>query len=198
MKIPSKSIICLFFAICIANADPPDSFEEERYIAEFYAIDNTRTSVYLHPVSLLVGANAKMLLLYSTVEMPLSLYNAPIIKPSVLYDKDLLRLGTNLGFRHYPSGRGEGLYLQPQAGAFYISTKYLSPADFDIFADEDYKNNKKAKRRSGTWFDFMGYLGYAYKFRYLSIYNDTGIGYGCILSECSLIFDGNIGIGISF
>jgi len=182
MKTLRKSVICLFLAIYTANASD-------------YAIDNTRISVYLHPVSLLVGANAKMLMLQSTVETPLSLYNAPIIKPSVWYDKDIFRIGADLGFRHYPGGRGEGLYLQPEVGAFYISAKDLY---FDVFDDENDKDYNQMKRQKGAWFDFMGYLGCTYKFRYISIYSDTGIGYNCIRSECSLVFDGNIGIGISF
>jgi len=183
MKIFRQSIICLFLAICTANAEP---------------IDNTRISVYLHPVSLLMGANEKMLALYSTVEVPVNLYIAPIIKPSALYDKDVFRLGTDLGFRHYPSERGDGLYLQPQIGAFYVSIKDkpLSSINYDVFDDDE--KDEETKRLSGVWYDFMGYLGYTYKFRYLTIYNDTGIGYGCVRSECSLIFDGNIGIGISF
>jgi len=185
MKTLRKSIICLFLAICTANAQP-ESFE-------YYSTDNTRTSVYLHPVSLLIGTNEKTLILYSTVEIPLSLYNAPIIKPGVWHNKDLLALGAELGFRHYPSGRGEGLYLQPQVGAFYLSAKDFSPFSMD-FEYEDDKQNK----RKGAWLEFMGFLGSTHKFRYLSIYYDTGIGYSCIFSKCSLLLDGNMGIGIPF
>jgi len=189
MKTLRKSIACLFLAIYTANAVSMDTFAQEKgNVADPSEIDYTKISIYLHPVLLLGGANAKTLFLYSTVEIPLSLYNAPIIKPSVWNHKDFFRIGTDLGFRHYPAGRGEGLYLQPQIGAFYFSA-----TDWDFFVDID-----DGKPSGKTWFDAMGYLGYTYKFRYISIYSDTGIGYGWIHSKGALIFDANLGIGISF
>jgi len=182
MRVLYKSIAFLFLAFFTAITDSSAS-------------DNTNNSIYLHPVALLVGANAKGLLFYSTVEIPLSLYNAPIIKPSFWKGQDIVRIGSDFGFRHYLAGRGEGLYLQPQAGAFYFSAKNWS-------FDRDYKNNDgeldEYKRKRGTWFDGMLYLGNAYKFTYISIYSDTGIGYGCALGICDLIYDVNIGLGISF
>jgi len=192
MKILLKSIACLFLAICAANATVIDSFAQEKgNVEDPSAVDYTKISVYLHPVMLLVGANAKTLFLYSTIEIPISLYNSPIIKPSVWNQEYFSRVGVDLGFRHYPSGRGEGLYLQPQVGAFYLSAK----DGWSFSLDEE---ESKVEKISGKWLDVMGYLGYAYKFKYLSIYSDSGIGYACIQSECGLMFDANIGIGISF
>jgi hypothetical protein len=179
MRILYKSIAFLFLAFFTANAEK----------------DNTDISVYLHPVALLFGADAKALLFYSTVEVPLSLYNAPIIKPSLWKGQEFIRVGSDLGFRHYLAGRGEGLYLQPQVGAFYFSAKNWSWS-----RDWYNKNNDEYKRSTGTWLDGMLYLGNAYKFTYISIYSDTGIGYGCAfrLGSCALIYDANIGLGISF
>jgi hypothetical protein len=181
MKILYKSIAFLFLAFFTANASFPNPS----------ALDNTRMSVYLHPVSILLGANDKTVLFYSTIEIPLNLYIAPIIKPSFWSGKDIFRIGSDLGFRHYLAGRGEGLYLQLKGGAFYFSAKNWN-------FDSDSKNNDEIKRSKGTWFDGMAYLGQAYKFRYISIYYDYGIGYGCALGSCALIPDGNIGLGISF
>jgi len=196
MKILLKSTAFLFLAFFTANAslNPLDMEEigrEKEYVANTSALDNSKISIYLHPITLLIGANAKTLIFYSTIEIPLSLYNAPIIKPSVWNAASITRFGTDIGFRHYLAGRGEGLYLQPQFGLFYLSAKDWS---FDFDWDEDTGTEKK----SGKWFDGMLYLGRAYKFAYISIYSDAGIGYGCVLDKCSLIYDANIGLGISF
>jgi hypothetical protein len=189
MRVFCKSIAFLFFFFFTANAySQPFDMESVDLKKK-----NTEILVYLHPVALLVGANSKMLLFYSTIEVPLSLYNAPIIKPSLWQGQELTRVGSDFGFRHYLAGRGEGLYLQPQAGAFYFSAKNWSWS-----RDLDKKNNDEYKRSSGTWFDGMLYLGNAYKFTYISIYSDTGIGYSCALGDCALIYDVNIGLGISF
>jgi len=194
MRFLGKAMIFLFFSVFAANAS---------------AHDNTRISVYLHPVALLVGLNDGMPMVYSTVEVPFSLYNALIVKPSLLTLKpslwtsvkdknevldsnvELLSLGSDIGFRHYPAGTGEGLYLQGQAGLFYLSVKDIS--------------DKKEFRV--PWYDFMGYFGYAYKFAYMSIYSDTGLGYACVggsksnfkySGKCTLAWDANFGIGIPF
>jgi len=207
MKVLHKSIALLFLTFFTANAslNPLDlgavdrekeSVDRENaYVADPRpAIDYTKISVYLHPVSLLVGANIKVLFLYSTIEIPMSLYNAPIIKPSVWNSPGLTRVGSDIGFRHYLAGRGEGLYLQPQVGAFYISAKNWTSGSI---VDWDY-DEEEARKKRGTWFDGMLYMGHAYKFAYISIYSDAGLGYGCVLGACTLIYDANIGLGISF
>jgi hypothetical protein len=190
MGIFRKSTFILFLAFFAANA-AMEQFEQERIAANPSAVDNSRVSVYFHPAALLIGANVDMLVLYSTVEKPFSLYNSLIVKPSIWYNDYFSRIGGDIGLRHYPGGRGEGLYLQLQGGAFRISAKRDWSWDIDL-KDNDEKEN------SGVWFDGMGYFGYAYKYAYLSIYSDTGIGYGCVLSACSLIYDINLGIGIAF
>lgn len=179
MKIFSKVIALLFLAVFAANAQHP----------------NTRVSVYLHPVALLVGLDAKMPMIYSTVEIPFSLYNALTVRPSLWFNTDDVkgyRIGSDLGFRHYLSGRGEGMYLQPQAGVFYLS---VDDIDFSWGWQDE---NRKKTEKSAMWYDFMGYFGYSYKFAYISIYSDTGIGYSCIAGDCFLSVDANFGIGIAF
>jgi len=177
MKILRRSIAFFFLAFLTANADP---------------VDYTKKAIYLHPVSLLVGANANELVLYSTIEIPLNLYFAPIIKPSVWNGHGEFRVGSDLGIRHYLAGRGEGMFLQLQGGFFHYSVK---DGDSEGFGDWNYGDFKKD---SGTWVDGMLYLGNAYKFAYVNIYTDSGIGYGCILGACAIRFDANIGLGISF
>jgi len=180
MNIFPKITILLFLAVFAANA--------QEY-------PNERISVYLHPVALLVGLDAKIPMIYSTVEVPFSLYNALIVKPSLWLSTDdtnkFYRVGSELGFRHYLDGRGEGMYLQPQIGAFYLSVNNI---DFSWFGEDAREKNKE----SAMWYDFMGYFGYSYKFAYISIYSDTGIGYSCIAGDCSLVFDANFGIGFAF
>jgi len=179
MKILHKFTVFLFLAVFTANADP---------------VDYTKNAIYFHPVSLLVGANDNELILYTTAEIPLNLYFAPIIQPSVWNGNGEFRIGGDLGIRHYLAGRGEGMYLQLQAGAFYFSVtdSKSNVADFASVTDDDFKSDR------GTWIDGMLYLGNAYKFAYVNLYMDSGIGYGCVLGACSIRFDGNIGLGISF
>jgi len=160
---------------------------------------NTRLSVYLHPVALVAGLDMGIPMIYSTVEIPFNLFNALIVKPSLWINNSFLgetkfyRAGSDFGLRHYPSGRGEGLYLQPQFGAFYLSIK-----DWDWGVDFEEGDNTPKTKGSAFWYDFTGYFGYSYKFAYISIYSDTGVGYGCISGVCSLIYDLNFGIGIPF
>jgi len=181
MKILRRFIVFFFLAFFTANAQ-----------------DNTKTVVYLHPVVLLYGADAKALILYSTVEIPLNLYFAPIIKPSVWNWEEVFRVGSDLGLRHYLAGKGEGLYIQPQVGVFYISAKSGRWGHWD--SSDDYWDDfyGTSEQKHGAWLDGMLYLGNTYKFAYVSIFMDSGIGYGCTLGVCSLMYDGNIGLGISF
>jgi len=80
-----------------------------------------------------------------------------------------------VGIRHFPSEKGEGLYLQGQAGIFYL------------YSD----------RNSSMWFDIMGYIGYAKKYSGVRIFIDAGIGLG-IADYRSFLFDVNLGIGFPF
>jgi len=198
MRVLCKTIACLFLVLFTANAslNPVDMEEvgREKAYADPSAVDYTKVSVYVHPITLLVGANSKALLFYSTIEIPMSLYNAPIIKPSVWNIPGITRVGSDFGFRHYLAGRGEGMYLQPQVGLFYLSAK-----NWTFNLDYDYKDDLIGYEKvSGAWYDGMLYLGTAYKFAYISIYSDTGIGYGCALKVCTLIWDANMALGISF
>jgi hypothetical protein len=199
MAIPRKSLAFLFLAFFTANAqllNPINTAEQEKGYIASSALDNSRVSIYLHPFNLISGASMKLLLLYSTIEVPLNLYFAPIIKPSLWNYRDrLFRLGSDFGLRHYLAGRGEGWYLQPQVGLFYLSAK-VEDWSFDLDDLDDDSNRGSTSK--GTWFDGMLYLGSSYKFAYVNIYYDFGMGYGCALKECVLIYDTNIGIGISF
>jgi len=194
MKFLRKTVIFFFLAVFAVNAQAQEQ-------------DNTRTSVYLHPAILVMGLNAGVPMIYSTVEVPFSLYNALIVKPNLwismegkneLFDEvDLLRLGSDFGIRHYPAGRGEGFYLQGQLGLYYLSIEEM---DNTVAAAD------RVKFKS-FWYDFMGYLGWAYKFTYINVYSDTGLGYVCVSGGkssfeysggCTLMWDVNLGIGFSF
>jgi len=177
MKILRRFTVFFFLAFFTANADP---------------VDCTKKAIYIHPVMLLIGANENELILYSTIEIPINLYFAPIIKPSVWNGLGEFRVGSDLGIRHYLAGRGEGMYLQPQVGFFHYSVRDGDSEGVGDWSDRDIKKDR------GTWIDGMLYLGNAYKFAYVNIYTDSGIGYGCVLGTCSIRFDANIGLGISF
>jgi len=190
-----KYIAILFFAFFTANAvsNPlTESISKEKgKIANPSALNNKKISVYFHPIILLFGASAETLMLYSTVEIPLNLYNAPIIKPSVLNGHNSTRIGSDFGLRHYLAGRGEGLYLQPQFGMFYSRNWNVG-----LLSDSNLKDHDAKK--AGPYVDGMLYLGESYKFVYVSMFYDVGIGYGHALGKGSLLIDVNLGLGVSF
>lgn len=200
MKISNKIVAFVFLAVLAANAQEFEYLEHPKLPKH----PNTRVSVYLHPVAFVIGLDESAIYVHSTIEIPISLYNAFVIKPSFWKDaKDswkyiegldwseldntsLLRIGSGLGFRHYPGGRGEGLYLQGQAGAYYLSIEEL---------------DNKNKTTNTVWYDFTTSLGQTYKFAHISLYSDVGVGYACTTKgerTCSLVLDGNLGIGLPF
>ncbi|MCL2282286.1 MAG: hypothetical protein FWC26_03100 [Fibromonadales bacterium] len=182
MKILSKATALIFLALFAANAQ--EQAPEK---------DNMKTTIYLHPVTLLFGVAAKAPLIYLTVEQPFSPYNALIVRPNAwIADGSIYRIGSDLGFRHYLAGGGEGMHLQLQGGVFYLAEDEYK-IEFN-WGDDDEKKDKG----SSLWWDIMGYFGYSHKFAYASLYSDTGVGFGCMANICSLLFDLNFGVGFSF
>ena len=177
-------ILMGFVFVVNVNAQSEQNNETSNTQAEQNKIaDNKRTSLYLHPIFLIAGLATEdaPLLLYSTIEIPSSLSNSLIIRPSLWYIpgynneinlRDAFRFGSDIGIRHFPSGKGEGLYLQAQSGIFYLS----------------------ADNKSSLWFDVMGYIGYAKKYSGVRIFIDVGIGIGFVESR-GLLGDVNLGIG---
>ncbi|MDR3000882.1 MAG: hypothetical protein LBU89_06420 [Fibromonadaceae bacterium] len=179
-------------------------------ISNSYAnAQKTAVSVYLHPISSffgILGASP----IFLTVEIPFSLSNSLIIKPSLLNISDhsayIFRLGSDFGFRHHLSGKGEGLYLQGQMGVFYYKR-----TDFSFIGDKIFSIFFDMPRKS-LWLDAMGYVGYSLKFSRVNVFIDAGIGIIMgIDTETGQVkpvtfFDGagilwpdiNFGIGISF
>jgi len=174
-------------------------------------IANLRTSVYLHPFSTFLGLIG-FSPIYLTAEIPFSLYNSLIIRPSFLdishIDGDkAFRVGSDIGLRHYLAGNGEGLYLQGQMGIFYFRNNNHYIHDEECGSEEANKNPfyriynipKKA-----LWLDAMGYIGYSLKFSNISIFIDAGFGPALGINHRHIkLFDDlwsdlNIGIGIPF
>jgi hypothetical protein len=185
-------VLLLIISISYANAQETADVQ-----------DNTRISVYFHPLSL----SSNMLFniinaIYSTIETSFDLYNSLIVKPSLLREKTdriLFKLGSDIGMRHYLFGKGEGFYLQEQIGVFYYKCYYISDSDSVFFILPFHPPNIK-----GLWLDVMGYLGYSLKFSDVSIFADVGfgIGTGKSIIDKSLrinpLPDFNFGIGIPF
>ncbi|MDR0515703.1 MAG: hypothetical protein LBH25_01500 [Fibromonadaceae bacterium] len=134
-------------------------------------VHKSAVSVYMHPVTsvfAMLGAGP----IYLTIEIPFSLSNSLIIKPSLLniseHDANIFRLGSDIGFRHHLSGKGEGLYLQGQIGAFYYKrTGFIGDRIFPLFFDMP---------RKCLWLDAMGYVGYSLKISHINVFIDTGVG----------------------
>jgi len=174
--------------------------------------NNTRVSVYLHPATMLFALWGTSPV-YLTVEFPFSLYNSLIIRPSYLNishedeDDKAFRLGSDIGFRHYLAGKGEGLYLQGQMGVFYFrNNNHICDegcGDVLVFPEPFY--NIYIPKKS-IWLDAMGYIGYSLKFSNVSIFVDAGFGRVLGVStetrrvklDDKFWPDLNIGIGIPF
>jgi len=177
--------------------------------------NNTRVSVYLHPASLCVNL-FDITAIYSTVEIPFSLSNSLMVKPSLLNNYTEFRLGSDIGFRHYLTGKGEGLYLQGQIGVFYykrnVDTRSCGCDIYDTFCEcgtevidipRDYCFPVRFYGKS-LWLDVMGYVGYSWKFSYVRIFIDAGFGSVLgIRTKAKYVYlsglpDLNIGVGIPF
>ena len=169
---------CIILSIiCISSVNAEEQTEEQ---------DNTKVSVYIHPVSILFNtwvSNA----IYSTIEIPFSLSNSLIIKPSFLRentDRNIFRLGSDIGMRHYLSGKGEGFYLQEQIGIFYYKSNRVDDCSCDVGGEYECECSDTFFFMlpfplipiNYLWFDAMGYFGYSWKFSYVSIFADVGIG----------------------
>jgi len=171
-------------------------------------VQKSAVSIYMHPVTFfysILGTD----LIFLTVEIPFSLSNSLIIKPSLLnisnHDAYIFRLGSDIGFRHHLSGKGEGLYLQGQTGVFYYKrTGFIGDKIFSRFFDIP---------RKCLWLDAMGYVGYSLKFSRVNVFIDTGVGIIIgidtetgqvkpvkLFGDVGKVFlpDINFGIGISF
>jgi len=144
--------------------------------------DNTRVSFYAHPLSTFLGIIG-FSPIYFTFEIPFSLYNSLIIRPSFLNishvdDDKAFRLGSDIGFRHYLAGKGEGLYLQGQMGVFYFKNNNHYIYDEECGSEEANKNPfyRVYIPRKSLWLDAMGYMGYSLKFSNVSVFIDVGFG----------------------
>ncbi|MCL1956876.1 MAG: hypothetical protein FWF63_06100 [Fibromonadales bacterium] len=176
--------------------------------------NNTRVSLYLHPASLfsnLIDITA----IYSTVEIPFSLSNSLIVKPSLFNNYTEFRLGSDIGFRNYQTGNGEGLYLQGQIGVFYYKRNvdnrgcgcdlYDTSCEcgIEVINPSDYCFPVRFYGKS-LWLDVMGYIGNSWKFSQVSVFLDVGFGGVLgIRTKAKYIYlsglpDLNIGVGVPF
>ena len=204
-----RCLLFIYILLIISNANAQGQIEEQ---------DNTRVSVYIHPASLLFNTWASLFnpwisnTIYSTIEIPFSLSNSLIIKPSLLRentDNKMFKLGSDIGMRHYLSRKGEGLYLQEQIGIFYYKTNHFDdccdvlPGEYECECSDTffYMLPFHAVPIKYLWFDVMGYLGYSWKFSYISVFADAGVGIVLGINNSlhiSPLPDINIGVGIPF
>ena len=80
----------------------------------------------------------------------------------------VVRLGTQAGYRIYPSGRNQGLYLQGAVSSYYVSGQ-----------------RPGLTKGTGYWLDGLGYIGYAAKYGNLGIQADVGAGYSIAIRSGS-------------
>jgi hypothetical protein len=140
--------------------------------------DNQKTSVYLHPVSLIAGfAGMGIEGFYLPIwfnltgEIPLSERYALIVNPSLVYmyeDEDetgkAFFVGSGVGIRRFVNGNADGLYLQIMPYINYGKGNHWGDDGEDSF--------------SSINADILGYIGYSIKYSKISLFFDIGIGYG--------------------
>ena len=171
--------------------------------------------IHLHPASTIFSLSSLFVeeskdgyeynvpvLLYLTLEKPLSQSSSLIIRPSFLSynrffysDKDsVIRIGTDIGVRYYLNDKGEfgdGIYLGGTAGLFYFKCK-----------EEVYLNNYpygyKYEPKSSLWFDVAFYVGKAWKFSGVTLSLDAALGINLTnnLGGVPFIYDVNFCVGI--
>ncbi|MDR2593435.1 MAG: hypothetical protein LBC87_01510 [Fibromonadaceae bacterium] len=173
-------------------------------------ISYANAQVYIHPLALssnLFNTDYEdVAIIYSTMEIPINLSRSLIVKPSLLMehntDVDLLKVGSDIGIRHYVQGKGEGWYFQEQMGIFYYKNENTENGDDVIYMPILLFHPTDTK---GFLLDAMGYLGYSWKFSKWSVFAD--IGFGFAIEDKSIIDlkhfrlyplpDFNLGIGFS-
>jgi hypothetical protein len=172
---------------------------------------NKKTSIYLHPISLLTGlcVGEAPFILYLTGEYPLNEYYSLILSPSLwtggndewMGGSDYFKLGSGVGIRRFIYGEASGHYLQLMPSAHYLR--------YQAWHDDDVK-----RKVSGPKLDVIGYIGYSAKYYYVSIFFEAGMGYrwsflpvkyedwlcgsSCKDFSKSLTFDANMGLGFPF
>ena len=114
-----KLIITFFLLTSVANSQEEQTLEVIDMQELKNKIYDDRVSVYLHPLTLIFSVgnfiedrNRMDIVLYATVEVPLSLSSSLIIRPSYWYNPDNIRLGSDIGIRYYTKEKGKGNYLQ--------------------------------------------------------------------------------------
>jgi len=154
--------------------------------------DNLRTSIYLHPPTLIVSVPMEEipLMLYATLEFPSSGSNSIIINPSVWKGKvtagalgntgiEIFRLASGIGIRHFPSGNSEGFYLQLMPSLHYYAITEILDYGHSINSGDWCTDSRGCEDDyTGYFFDILGYIGYSAKYSSLRFFMDIGLGYG--------------------
>ncbi|MDR3002218.1 MAG: hypothetical protein LBU89_13270 [Fibromonadaceae bacterium] len=151
----SRLLALIVFAVAITHAQVPLSYD-----------GNDRVNFLLHPIGTFVLSTTHSLAaLYLTAELSLDehfRHNYLVFHPSLLANQDIIKLGSGIGFRHYPgSNYNGGFYMQIMPSAHYLK--------FSI------SEGNRIGAVSGSAVDVLGYVGYS--FRNVA-FLDVGIGYG--------------------
>jgi hypothetical protein len=147
---------------------------------------NQRTSVYLHPVSLIAGFASEgkfPFMLYLTGEFPFNERYALIVDPSLLtWDDDdggeVFAIGSGIGIRRFVNGNADGFYLQliPNISYWEEIAHWKDWKGIGKNGEDEYED--KTDNASGINVDVLGYIGYSIKYSKISLFFDIGIGYG--------------------
>ena len=225
----SSAIAFLPIAKAIEQEKAESKIVEEKNVSKNNPEDyqkNLRVMAYLHPLPLFFGAAYNMLMLSSTIEIPLSLSNSFIIQPTIwagssdgyipvviatnddrVEYKKLKRVGSGVGMRRYVVEKGQGFYLQAIASAYYIHADSISHKK-DEYEDDYWYSAPKITtwtKVKGVIGELMFYVGAAHKWKNISFSYEGGMGFGYDGTDTfqmgyinSLVTNFNLCIGIPF
>jgi hypothetical protein len=165
-----------------------------------------KTTLYVHPLSLIVGAAADILplMLNFTIEQYLAPKAALIITPNYFMwdlsagtndEFSLKGFGAGIGYRKYLGKPASGVYLQTKADIGY----WMGTADYI-----NYSFQNKTADFSGIGASILGYVGVKGKWDRISMFIDAGVGYGYLgmeadVPDADLNFDfGSTGVDFDF
>jgi hypothetical protein len=152
---------------------------------------NQRTSVYLHPVSLITvfvvnggfNTNDFPFMFYLTGEFPFNERYALIVDPFLITKKstdynEVFVIGSGIGIRRFVNGNADGFYLQLIPNISYWEETAHWEDWIGTGQDGKAEYEDKAGDASAINVDVLGYIGYSIKYSKISLFFDIGIGYG--------------------
>lgn len=141
-------------------------------------LPNTRWSISIHPVSLLVfttifGVPWVTFTVENNLSSRFSLSSRPELMWASFADGDIFAYGLYEGVRFYFNEGHKGFYVSPQIGYESVSVDY----------DSDYYNHRSSSSGEASAFIFACYLGLKIQSGHVVMFSELGFGYTMMSSN---------------